>query len=148
MFRSRSEENVSSPRESNGIRNWRTGTKYRFGFGSWPLIFAPIYIQNINTVSIQGQYWDGYEIPRLPGSSLKGTRHKKNTKLQTFAILTKICYRLVKPIQILPNKLHHGTSNGTAGGSQWARNGSVKHVSLIFFSSMIIIGGLYNVYFK
>ena len=39
--RSRSEENVSSPRETNGIRNWRTGTKYRFGLASRFTTFVP-----------------------------------------------------------------------------------------------------------
>ena len=39
--RSRSEENVSSPRETNGIRSWRTGTKYRFGLASRFTRFVP-----------------------------------------------------------------------------------------------------------
>ena len=50
--RSRSEENVSSPRETNGIRNWRTGTKYRFGLASRFTRFVPTLKTRILAISV------------------------------------------------------------------------------------------------
>ena len=61
ISRSRSEENVSSPRETSSIRNWRTGTKYR-SESHWDdieAIVAKLFIWKFTISSCWGQFGDG-----------------------------------------------------------------------------------------